>query len=141
MTSTSECVRELIERIAAGSGVDARVRLEEDAEGVSAKYVHEDLELVIGHQATTTTPFCSTQEIAVRPLDSPARRGDSTAARRRITRVRADPDLPLQLGEHQACGITAPLTNPQKPPLPSVGPTRFCSPHEAATAPWAGGER
>jgi len=50
MTSTSECVRELIERIAAGSGVDARVRLEEDAEGVSAKYVHEDLELVIGHQ-------------------------------------------------------------------------------------------
>lgn len=39
MMTASESVRELLERIAAGVGVDARVELEEDAEGVSAKYV------------------------------------------------------------------------------------------------------
>jgi predicted RNA-binding protein Jag len=49
MTSASECVREQLERVAAGVGVHARLQLEEDAEGVSAKYVREDLGLVIGH--------------------------------------------------------------------------------------------
>lgn len=53
VTSASECVRELLERIAAGVGMDARVELEEDAEGVSAEFVGEDLGLLIGHHGQT----------------------------------------------------------------------------------------
>jgi hypothetical protein len=100
--------------------VDARVQLEEDAEGVSAKSVHEDLELVIGTRATTKHTLLLDQEITVRPLDSPAR-GAATRLllgdalhEYALTRSR----LSL-FSEDQACGITAPLTtNPQKSRLP-----------------------
>jgi hypothetical protein len=48
MMSASECVREPLERIAAGVGVDTRVELKED-EGITAEFVSEDLGPVIGH--------------------------------------------------------------------------------------------
>jgi hypothetical protein len=63
MMSASECVRELLARIAAGVRVDERVKLKEDAEGVTAEFVGEDLGQVIGHHGGHEA----------RRMDSPAR--------------------------------------------------------------------
>ena len=115
MIRPSECGPQLLERIAAGVGVDARVKLEEDAEGISAEFVGEDL----GRSSATTAATKPTR--SVRRMDSPAR-GAATAARRAITRVRADPDPPLPLGEDQECGITAPSTKTQNSHHPSGEP-------------------
>jgi len=46
-------VRELLERIAGAAGVDASVRIREDAEGVAAEYVGDDLGILIGHHCQT----------------------------------------------------------------------------------------
>jgi spoIIIJ-associated protein len=46
-------VRELLERIATESGVDASVEVEEDQDGVVGKYVGDDLGLLIGHHGQT----------------------------------------------------------------------------------------
>ena len=46
-------VRELLERIAAETGIDASVEVSEDEEGVSAAYVGDDLGLLIGHHGQT----------------------------------------------------------------------------------------
>ena len=43
------CVQEVLERIATGIGVEARVRLGEDADGVTAEFVGDELGLLIGH--------------------------------------------------------------------------------------------
>ena len=51
--SAPECVRELLERIATGIGIDARVELREDADGVTAEFVGQDLGLLIGHHGQT----------------------------------------------------------------------------------------
>ncbi len=46
-------VRELLERIAAAAGVDAVVEITEDADGVTAVYVGEDLGVLIGRRGQT----------------------------------------------------------------------------------------
>jgi spoIIIJ-associated protein len=46
-------VAEILERIADGLGIDAEVRVEEDADGVSAEFVGDDLALLIGHHGLT----------------------------------------------------------------------------------------
>jgi spoIIIJ-associated protein len=46
-------VRELLERIAAAAGVDAVVEITEDADGVTAAYVGEDLGVLIGRRGQT----------------------------------------------------------------------------------------
>jgi spoIIIJ-associated protein len=46
-------VAEILERIADGLGVEADVRVEEDADGVSAEFVGDDLGLLIGHHGLT----------------------------------------------------------------------------------------
>jgi spoIIIJ-associated protein len=51
--SASDCVRELLERVAHGIGVDARVQLSEDADGINAEFVGADLGLLIGHHGQT----------------------------------------------------------------------------------------
>jgi spoIIIJ-associated protein len=51
--SASQCVRELLEQIADGIGIDARIEVHEDADGVSAEFVGQDLGLVIGHHGQT----------------------------------------------------------------------------------------
>jgi hypothetical protein len=83
--SASECVRELLERIAAGVGVDARVPLEEDAEGVSAKYLRKDQGPVIGqHRGHEPRPSARRRRSPSGRWTPPhERRGDSTAARPR----------------------------------------------------------
>ena len=47
------CVQEVLERIATGIGVEARVRLGEDADGVTAEFVGHDLGLLIGRHGQT----------------------------------------------------------------------------------------
>jgi spoIIIJ-associated protein len=47
------CVREVLEEVARGIGVDASIRLSEDPEGVRAEFVGDDLGLLIGHHGQT----------------------------------------------------------------------------------------
>jgi spoIIIJ-associated protein len=51
--TASQCVRELLERIATGIGVDAGVEVQEDEDGVNAEFVGRDLGLLIGHHGQT----------------------------------------------------------------------------------------
>ncbi|HTU96839.1 MAG TPA: R3H domain-containing nucleic acid-binding protein [Solirubrobacteraceae bacterium] len=57
MSGTSEAaaerVRELMERIADASGVEATVEVRDDAEGLHAEFVGDDLGLLIGHHGQT----------------------------------------------------------------------------------------
>jgi spoIIIJ-associated protein len=46
-------VRELLERIAAAAGVDVVVEVSEDADGVAAEYVGDDLGVLIGRHGQT----------------------------------------------------------------------------------------
>jgi spoIIIJ-associated protein len=46
-------VRELLQRIADTAGIDARVEVSEDAEGITAEYDGEDLGPLIGHHGQT----------------------------------------------------------------------------------------
>ena len=46
-------VAEVLERIADGFGVDAEIKVEQDADGVNAEFVGDDLGLVIGHHGNT----------------------------------------------------------------------------------------
>jgi spoIIIJ-associated protein len=48
-TNASACVREVLEQIATGIGVDASVAVTEDSEGLTGEFVGEDLGLLIGH--------------------------------------------------------------------------------------------
>jgi spoIIIJ-associated protein len=51
--SAVSCVRELLEQVAGGVGVEAEVRVEQTEEGVSAEFVGDDLALLIGHHGQT----------------------------------------------------------------------------------------
>jgi spoIIIJ-associated protein len=51
--SKVECVRELLEKIADGIGVEATIRVQEDGDGVAAEFVGDDLGLLIGHHGQT----------------------------------------------------------------------------------------
>lgn len=46
-------VRELLERIASAAGVETTVEVREDADGLHAEYLGEDLGLLIGHHGQT----------------------------------------------------------------------------------------
>jgi spoIIIJ-associated protein len=47
------CVQELLERVAAGVGVEAAVRVQEVTDGVEAEFLGDDLGLLIGHHGQT----------------------------------------------------------------------------------------
>jgi spoIIIJ-associated protein len=49
----AERVRELMERIASASGVDASVEVREEQDGLHAEFVGDDLGLLIGHHGQT----------------------------------------------------------------------------------------
>jgi spoIIIJ-associated protein len=53
MNTAVASVRELLEQIATGIGVDAAIEVSEDEDGVTAEFVGEDLGLVIGHHGQT----------------------------------------------------------------------------------------
>ena len=52
-TSAPDCVKEVLEQIATGIGIDASVELSQDAEGITAEFVGDDLGLLIGHHGQT----------------------------------------------------------------------------------------
>lgn len=49
----AERVRDLMERVAAAADVDATVEIREEADGLHAEYVGDDLGLLIGHHGQT----------------------------------------------------------------------------------------
>jgi len=49
----SQRINELLERIADAAGVDATVSIRDDADGLHAEYVGDDLGLLIGHHGQT----------------------------------------------------------------------------------------
>ena len=51
--SAPSCVREVLEQIADGIGVEATVAVTEGSEGVTGEFVGEDLGLLIGHHGQT----------------------------------------------------------------------------------------
>jgi spoIIIJ-associated protein len=53
VTEAGARVRELLERVASAAGVDARVEVHEDQDGVNAEYRGDDLGLLIGHHGQT----------------------------------------------------------------------------------------
>jgi spoIIIJ-associated protein len=52
-TGAADCVKEVLEQIATGIGVDATVQLSEEPEGLNAEFVGDDLGLLIGHHGQT----------------------------------------------------------------------------------------
>jgi spoIIIJ-associated protein len=53
LSDPAERVRELMERIASETGVDASVLVNEDDDGVTGEFVGDDLGLLIGHHGQT----------------------------------------------------------------------------------------
>jgi spoIIIJ-associated protein len=47
------CVREFLEQVASGIGIDADVEVGEDDDGIVAEFVGDDLGLLIGHHGQT----------------------------------------------------------------------------------------
>jgi spoIIIJ-associated protein len=102
-TSASECVRELLERIAAGVGVDASVELREDADGVTAEFVGEDLGLLIGHHGQTIDSIQHlAYRIAFRRCGTPLRVEIDAAGyrERRAVALRAAADQAAETAVH-----------------------------------------
>ncbi len=75
MSEAAVRVKELMERIAGTSGVDARVDVREDEEGVTGEFLGDDLGLLIGHHGQTIDAI---QHLAYRI----AYRGEATDRKR-----------------------------------------------------------
>ena len=101
--SASECVSELLERIADGVGVDARVELREEEEGINAEFVGEDLGLLIGHHGQTIDAIQHlAYRIAFRRCGTPLRIGVDAAGyrERRAVALRATADQAAEAAIH-----------------------------------------
>jgi spoIIIJ-associated protein len=103
MSEAADRVRDLLERVASESGVDAAVRVEEDADGIAAEYVGDDLGLLIGHHGQAIDAI---QHLAYRIAFSTgqARKGvtvDAAGYRdRRATALRAAGDQAAEAAIH-----------------------------------------
>ncbi len=53
MSEASTRVEDLLERIVSDAGVDATIEVDEDADGISARLLGDDLGLLIGHHGQT----------------------------------------------------------------------------------------
>jgi spoIIIJ-associated protein len=53
MSEPADRIRELLERLASEIGVDATVEVDEDADGLTGRFVGDDLGLMIGHHGQT----------------------------------------------------------------------------------------
>jgi spoIIIJ-associated protein len=53
MSEPADRLRELLERLASEIGIDGTVEVDEDADGLTGRFVGEDLGLVIGHHGQT----------------------------------------------------------------------------------------
>jgi len=53
MSEPADRLRELLERLVSEIGVDASIEVDEDADGLTGRFVGDDLGLVIGHHGQT----------------------------------------------------------------------------------------
>jgi spoIIIJ-associated protein len=107
-TTASGCVRELLEQIAVGVGVDATVELSEDEEGVSAEFVGEDLALLIGHHGQTIDSIQHlAYRIAFRRCGTPLRIVIDAAGyrERRAVALRAAADQAAETAVHDGRAV------------------------------------
>jgi spoIIIJ-associated protein len=96
-------VRELLERVAAGIGVEASVRVEQDADGVTAEFVGDDLGLLIGHHGQTIDAIQHlAYRIAFRRCGAPVRVVVDAAGyrERRAVALRATADQAAETAIH-----------------------------------------
>jgi spoIIIJ-associated protein len=104
--ATSEaaaCVRELLEELASGIGVEATVTVTEDADGVTAEFVGDDLGLLIGHHGQTIDAIQHlAYRIAFRRCQSPVRVVVDAAGyrERRAVALRAAADQAAETAIH-----------------------------------------
>jgi spoIIIJ-associated protein len=101
--SAGECVRELLERIAAGIGIDANVQITEDADGVTAEFVGEELGLLIGHHGQTIDAIQHlAYRVAFRRVGAPVRVVVDAAGyrERRAVALRAAADQAAETAIH-----------------------------------------
>ena len=97
------CVRELLERIATGIDVDARVEVREDPDGVTGEFVGEDLGLLIGpHGQTIDAIQHLAYRIAFRRCGEPVRVVVDAAGyrERRAVALRAAADQAAETAIH-----------------------------------------
>jgi spoIIIJ-associated protein len=106
MTSAGEAaqrVQDLMERLVSAIGVDATVDVQENEEGVSARFIGDDLGLLIGHRGQTLDAI---QHVAYRIAfkGSPARKRvevDAAGYRdRRAVALRATADQAAETAIH-----------------------------------------
>lgn len=74
VSEAASCVRELLEQIASGAGIEAEVRVTDSDDGVEAEFVGQDLGLLIGHHGQTIDAIQHlAYRIAFRRTGSPIR--------------------------------------------------------------------
>ncbi len=101
--SAAQCVRELLEEIAKGIGIEASVRVEEDPDGVTAEFLGDDLGLLIGHHGQTIDAIQHlAYRIAFRRCGAPVRVVVDAAGyrERRAVALRAAADQAAETAVH-----------------------------------------
>jgi spoIIIJ-associated protein len=107
--TAGECVRDLLERIAAGIGVEANVTVSEDADGVTAEFVGDDLGLLIGHHGQTIDAIQHlAYRIAFRRVGAPVRVVVDAAGyrERRAVALRAAADQAAETAIHDRRAVS-----------------------------------
>jgi spoIIIJ-associated protein len=107
--TAGECVRDLLERIAAGIGVEANVTVSEDADGVTAEFVGDDLGLLIGHHGQTIDAIQHlAYRIAFRRIGAPVRVVVDAAGyrERRAVALRAAADQAAETAIHDRRAVS-----------------------------------
>jgi spoIIIJ-associated protein len=105
MNTPVACVRELLEQLATGIGVEATIRVTEDEEGVTAEFVGEDLGLLIGHHGQTIDAIQHlAYRIAFRRCGAPVRVVVDAAGyrERRAVALRAAADQAAEAAIHDS---------------------------------------
>jgi spoIIIJ-associated protein len=101
--SAAACVHEVLERIASGIGVEAAVEVGEDAGGVTAEFVGQDLGLLIGHHGQTIDAIQHlAYRIAFRRCGAPVQVAVDAAGyrERRAVALRATADQAAEAAVH-----------------------------------------
>jgi spoIIIJ-associated protein len=103
MSEAAVCVRDLLEQIAGGIGVDADVQVTEDGEVITGELVGDDLGLVIGHHGQTIDAIQHlAYRIAFRQTNQPIRVVIDAAGyrERRAVALRAAADQAAEAAIH-----------------------------------------
>jgi spoIIIJ-associated protein len=103
ISEAAECVRDLLEQVADGIGVDAEVRVSQDDDAITGELVGDDLGLVIGHHGQTIDAIQHlAYRIAFRQMNEPIRVVIDAAGyrERRAVALRAAADQAAEAAIH-----------------------------------------